>query len=49
MPERPFDVKMNILNFKKLQEISGWYPEYDIDLGLKEIMNHSLLSGNKIG
>ncbi len=49
LPERPFDVKKNILNFKKLQKISGWYPEYDIDLGLKEILNHSLLLGNKVG
>lgn len=47
LPERPFDVKKNILNFRKLQEISGWYPEYNIDLGLKEIMDHSLLAGNK--
>ena len=33
--ERKFDVKRNILNYSKINEISGWKNKIDIESGLK--------------
>lgn len=35
MQERPFDVKVNVLNSEKLHAHTGWRPEISLDVGLK--------------
>lgn len=35
VPERPFDVKFNVLNSEKLHAHTGWKPEITLDVGLK--------------
>jgi UDP-glucose 4-epimerase len=38
LPERPFDVKRNILSIEKLKRLSGWTPQTSLDKGLEEIV-----------
>ena len=39
LPERPFDVKANILENAKIQKHTNWQPEIDLDQGLTLIVN----------
>lgn len=38
LPERPFDVKTNILDNQKIQKHTGWQPQIDIDQGLAMVV-----------
>ena len=42
LPERTFDVPVNILNSQKLQNISGWYPEIPFEEGIQRTWNSFL-------
>jgi UDP-glucose 4-epimerase len=42
LPERTFDVPINILNSQKLRTISGWYPEIPFEEGIEKAWNSSL-------
>jgi UDP-glucose 4-epimerase len=35
LPERPFDVKANVLDTKKIGELTGWKPEVTFEQGLR--------------
>ena len=39
LPERPFDVKVNILDNAKIQKNTNWQPEVDLDHGLALIVD----------
>ncbi|WP_417886313.1 NAD-dependent epimerase/dehydratase family protein [Zunongwangia sp.] len=39
---RPFDVKRNVLNCKKLQQHTGWLPTTNIKEGIQEYWEHAL-------
>jgi UDP-glucose 4-epimerase len=39
---RPSDVNFNILNSSKFKKLSSWSPEYDIDVGMDEMVTHFL-------
>lgn len=39
LPERPFDVKSNILDISKIQRLTNWHPVIDIENGIEKIVN----------
>jgi UDP-glucose 4-epimerase len=41
-PSRPFDVKANVLDVKKLDSVTGWRPSIDLREGIQRCWNHML-------
>jgi UDP-glucose 4-epimerase len=35
LPERPFDVKANVLDTRKIRTLTGWRPEVTFEQGLR--------------
>lgn len=41
LPERSFDVKMNVLDATKLIRDTNWKPKISFEMGLEEVVNHT--------
>ncbi len=41
---RKIDVRSNILNINKIKNSTGWVPTYDLETGVKELINQELIN-----
>ena len=48
LPDRPYDVKSNILDSSKLHADTGWLPEVTFENGLKNMWREAWNEVNKV-